>query len=147
MVGPVVQPQLLQQALAAAMTLGGGNPAQHQRQLDVFTGGEAGDKVKRLEHEADAMAAQPGQRRLWQGGGVLAPQPVTPLVGPVQQPQHVEQGRFARTRGTHHRQIFPLGNPQRNAIEGGHFAPPQSETTADGFEANELTHPPAPWRR
>ncbi len=59
--GPVLQPQLPQQLLAAAMALGGGDPAQHQRQLDVFTGGEAGDEVKRLEHETDAMAAQLGQ--------------------------------------------------------------------------------------
>ncbi|MNG19072.1 hypothetical protein D3C84_1031920 [compost metagenome] len=61
MVGPVVQPQLLQQALAATVALGGGDAAQHQRQLDVFPGGEAGDEVKRLEHEADALAPQPGQ--------------------------------------------------------------------------------------
>ncbi len=64
MLGPVLQPQLPQQALAAAMALGGGDPAQHQRQFDVFTGGEAGDQVKRLEHETDTMAAQLGQRRL-----------------------------------------------------------------------------------
>ncbi|MNY30111.1 hypothetical protein D3C86_1641990 [compost metagenome] len=63
MVGPIVQPQLLQQALAAAMALGGEDAAQHQRQLDVFPGGEARDQVKRLEHETDTMAAQLGQRR------------------------------------------------------------------------------------
>ncbi|MNW04737.1 hypothetical protein D3C71_2008700 [compost metagenome] len=62
MVGPIVQPQLLQQALAAAAALGGEDAAQHQRQLDVFTGGEAGDEMKRLEHKTDAMAAQLGQR-------------------------------------------------------------------------------------
>ncbi|MNI67009.1 hypothetical protein D3C73_1226110 [compost metagenome] len=64
MVGPIVQPQILQQTLTAAVALGGEDAAQHQRQLDVFPGGEAGDEVKRLEHEADAMAAQLGQRWL-----------------------------------------------------------------------------------
>ncbi|MNR56262.1 hypothetical protein D3C85_1768040 [compost metagenome] len=63
MVGPILQPQILQQTLAAAMALGGEDAAQHQWQLDVFTGGEAGDEVKRLEHETDAMATQQGQRR------------------------------------------------------------------------------------
>ena len=46
-------------------------PGQFQRHRDVLQRGHGRDQVKRLEHDADRVAAQPGQRVLVHRGDVL----------------------------------------------------------------------------
>ena len=59
------------------------------------------DEVKRLEHEADELAAIGRRPGFGKAAHVDAVQPVFALVEPVEQTEQVHQGRLARPGGSH----------------------------------------------
>ena len=60
-VHPVVEPHLLEERFGARLRLALGDLARLRRDLDVLTGGEAGNQVERLEDDANRRCA--GSRR------------------------------------------------------------------------------------
>src|SRR5215467_702030 len=72
-----------------------------QREGDVVRRGEGGQQVVGLEHEADAVAAQPGQPALRQRGDLGAADPHLPAVGAVQSRHAVHERGLAGSGRPH----------------------------------------------
>jgi hypothetical protein len=72
------------------------------RDGDVAPGGERGQKIKALEHEADLAAAQFGALSVRHVGKVVAVDQDFPTGGACQAADDVEQRRFAATGRSHH---------------------------------------------
>ena len=117
---------------AAALDLPTGDV---QGQGDVLPGRQGGNQVEGLEHEADALAPQPGQAPLAHGGDLLPVQGDRPGGGGLQARQAVHEGRLARPRGPHDRGETGARDGDVHPVQRGHgvlAAPEDLEQGARG---------------
>jgi hypothetical protein len=143
-VGALVDAEFLQDLFHLALAGFRRDPGQHQRQFDVLPCREPRDQVVGLEHEPDLVAPQPGALVLVQRHGVDPVEQVDAVVRSVEQAQHVEQGRLARTRGSHYRQVVSLFDPQVDVVQCVDRAVAQIKGFVD---TPDLNHPSVPRRR
>ena len=134
MVGAGLEAEVLQRLRYPLGTLLGRDAGEHQRQGDVFGGGEPRHEVKALEHEADARAAHRGLLVGRQRGDVAAFEPVVAGVGAVEQAEEVEQGGFARAGRAHHRDVLAGLDAQRDVAQRMHLAVAELEDAVDAVE-------------
>ena len=71
-----------------------GHAVEVLREHDVFDGGQVGDEVKLLEHEADLFCAHAIQFNRGNAGHVLAVEPYLASGGPVEAPDQIHQRGF-----------------------------------------------------
>ena len=104
---------------------------QRHRQGDVFGSSESWHQMKTLEDEADAFAAYARLFFRRQGGYVAPFQVIGAGIRMVEQAEQIEQGRLARTRRPHHRDIFAGGDAQFELAQGVDFAVAEVEHAFD----------------
>src|SRR5690606_4033319 len=87
------------------------------REQDVVEHGAPVEQVERLEDEADRLPTQHRALVLARRDGRDAVHEVLPGGGSVEQPEQVQQGRLARARGPHDRDVVPALDPQVGRLE------------------------------
>ena len=93
-------------------------PASEPRgEDDVLLRGERGEQVERLEHEADALPPQPGERSLAEAVEVGLLEADATLGGPVEPGRELKQRRLPGARGPHHGGERAAVEGQRDAVE------------------------------
>ena len=102
---------------------------QQQGQGDVLRCRQPRDEMEELEHETDLVPAGTGLGGFIEAGDVVALQPVVSRAGPVQEPQDVQQGGLARTRGAHDGEVFTCHDVQVDAGQGEHSLRAHEEGT------------------
>ncbi len=75
-------------------------------ELDVAPRGERGQEVELLEDETDPPVADVCQTLFGHGTHILTGQEECPGCRHIQAAEDVHEGRFSRTRGSHHRDVF-----------------------------------------
>ena len=94
------------------------DPAEEQRHLDVFEGGELGQKVEVLKDETHATVSDVGQLIAVQTGHGFAAEPVVPVRRRVEAAQEIEESRLARARRADDRYELPFSHRQIDAAQG-----------------------------
>jgi len=105
---------------------GAGPAGQKQRQLDVFDGGERGQKLERLEDEADLAAPQPGQLSVIQAPGRDTVDAHLARGGLIHGAGQVEQRGLAATAAADQRDELARADLKRDApqrLDGDAVAP------------------------
>ncbi len=98
---PLVAESHLREHLGGAPSVGA-LPREAHREDYVLLDGQRREQVERLEHEAEAAAAQLGQSVLVHAGDLGAAEPYGTLGRAVEPGRALEEGRLARARGAHH---------------------------------------------
>ncbi len=101
----------------------GENPGEHHRQFHVSRRRQPRHQVEKLKDKPDLVTAQAGQLQLRQPRRLLARKPVGARGGPIQAPQQVQEGRFARAGRAHDRDILAPLDPQVDLLERVNRAP------------------------
>ncbi len=99
---------------------GSGRAVVDHRQLDVLHRGEAGEEVEPLEDEAEPAPAKDRAAVAGKAPHLLPVEAVRPRRRAVQAPEDVHQGRFPRSRGSHHREELPGGDRQVHPLQRLH---------------------------
>ena len=123
-VDPLSQSDLVQPLLRVAQGAAARCAAIEEGQADILGGGEAGEQMEGLEHEADAAAPQIRQRCVTAIADRVPVETRGAGAGAIEQADDVHQGGLAAPRGAHdgeeipglHREIDPLED------RGGHRA-------------------------
>ncbi len=106
----------LQHPAGTALDLALGQAPNQQRHGDVFQCTELSQQMVKLVDEAQEAVAQFTAPLFGQFRDRLVVDPHFSRTGKVQSPQHVEQGRLARARGAHDRQLLTAGYRQIHAL-------------------------------
>jgi hypothetical protein len=128
LVGPVVEPVAETDGVDdGVVPLGVGlAPRDRQRQQDVLLRGQGRHQVERLEHEADLVAAQPGQLLVLEPGQLGVADEHRAGRRRVQRRATVHERRLARPRRPHHRGELTAVDVERHVVEGNHLGLPGS---------------------
>ena len=105
-----------------------------RRQRDVLLRGERTEQVEGLEHEADALAPEPGERVLRQPVERLVAEPHAAGGGAIKSRGQLQQRRLAGARRSHDRRERATVERQRHAVQGAHRAFPTTEHADEVFE-------------
>ncbi len=108
-------------------------PIQLDGEDDVLPYAEHRHQVVRLEHKPDLPPPENGQGLIFQGEDVLSVHSNSAGGGPVQAPQHVEQGRLAGTGGPHHRHELPFFHGEVHPVQGADLGLPRAVDLAQVF--------------
>ena len=71
--------------------------------------------MMKLKDEADIAASEAGQRRIGRAHDIESGEACAAAVGAFESAEHMEQRRFARAGGAHHRQHLAFGHRERHA--------------------------------
>ena len=93
---------------------------EREGQGDVLVRGQRRHQVVRLEHEADPVAAQPGQRPVVEGAELGGADVHLAGGERVEPGEDVHQRRFARARRPHHGREPAGRDLEVDVVEGGH---------------------------
>lgn len=113
--------------------LGGFDAQVDQRQLDVLVDVQFVDQVETLENETDFAFAVQRAIFFLQGSDFLSEQVVFARGRVVQQPEDVQQRRFAATGRPHDRNEFAFGDFERNLVQSDGFDLFRTEALAQFF--------------
>ncbi len=93
----------------------------HHRDFNVLAGGQGGDEIVQLEHEAN----RPGAEAVFVAdlGQILPVDENLPAGRFIQRANHIEQGAFTAAAGTHHGDQFALSDLEVNAVQGVNLLP------------------------
>ena len=115
--GPVPQPQHVEVFQRQGVASASRDALIVERQGDVFDGVLVVDEVERLEDIADHPVARGGGLRLVEIPDETAREVVAAAVVVVEDAEDVQQGRFARTRGSHDRHQFAFSDFEVDALQ------------------------------
>ena len=115
----------------------GGGPGQAHGQEDVGARIQGGYQVEGLEHKADTVAAQLGQRGVFQGGDVGVFDEDVPGGGGVEASKDVHHRGFAGTGGTHDGGEFAGAEADAHVVEGAHLSIAASVNLGDALESDD----------
>ena len=103
----------------AGGALGSGDAGELERELDVFGGGEGGEQMEKLEHGADALAAEAGEPIARECVDALAVEGDGASVGAIDAAEAIEERGLAAAGGPGQRDAFAGGNGERHIGEHG----------------------------
>ena len=115
----------------------GGFSGQAHGQEDVGARIQGGHQVEGLEHEADAVAAQLGQRGVFQGGDVCVFDEDVPRGGGVEAGEDVHHRGLAGAGGTHDGGEFAGAEADAHVVEGAHLGVAASVDLGDALESDD----------
>ena len=115
----------------------GGGPGQAHGQEDVGARIQGGYQVEGLEHEADAVAAQLGERGVFQGGDVGVFDEDVPGGGGVEAGEDVHHRGFAGAGGAHDGGEFAGTEADAHVVEGAHLCVAASVDFGDTLESDD----------
>ena len=122
MLGPIGEPDALQELRRPAPRRARRAPGQQRGQLDVLDGGELVHQVEGLEDETDRVATQPSQRLLAELVDAAPPEPDLARRRPFQAAEQVQQGRLTASARAHHGQRLARGQLHLDRVERAHEA-------------------------
>ena len=142
MVGPIRQADDVEATLGALLHLVGGDapPAVEHGQLDVFERGRAGEEIEALEDEAEFLVAEVGELVAVQLGDVHAIEQVASRRRPIQAPQCIHEGGFARAARAHDGHELALVEFERDPADGVYFYLAGIVDPMDVLEFNDGGH-------
>ena len=115
----------------------GGLSCEAHGQEDVGSGIQCRHQVEGLEHETDAVAAQLGQRGVFQGGDVGVFDEDVPGGGGVEAGEDVHHRGLAGAGGTHDGGEFAGTEADAHVVEGAHLGVAASVNLGDALESDD----------
>ena len=103
----------------AGGALGSGDAGELERELDVFGGGERGEQMEKLEHGADALAAEAGEPIARECVDALAVEGDGAGVGAIDAAEAIEERGLAAAGGPGQRDAFAGRDRERHLGEHG----------------------------
>src|SRR5580698_4044759 len=108
MMPAIGKPHLRECLHAQAMALGPRNAAIDEREFEVLKRCRTFEEIEALEYEADIMTTEQGTLLARQAADISATEVIIPPGRNIETAEDVHAGRFARPRGSHHRNEFAV---------------------------------------